>query len=676
MAVVVKASGASAVSSPDFQSLFESAPGLYLVLKPDFTIVAASDAYLRATMTRREQILGRGIFEVFPDNPGDPDATGVRNLRASLERVRDTGAPDTMAVQKYDIRRPEAAGGGFEERYWSPLNSPVFANAARELAYIIHRVEDVTDFIRLKQQGAEQVRRQTEERFRALLDSAPDAMVVVDGQGSIALVNARTESLFGYSRQELLGKPVEMLMPERFRAVHSVHRSGYFRAPLLRPMGANLELFARRRDGVEIPVEISLSPVNTATGVQVASAIRDTSERKRVLEELRAARNEAEKANRAKSTFLATASHDLRQPLQTLALLSGALRRMAKDADLSATVAQQEVAIGVMARLLNTLLDISKLESGAIKPVLTNWQVVALFDQMRSEFIGLARDKGLQLEVESSALWVHSDLLLIGQILRNLVSNAIKYTKRGRVLLRCQAESGLVRIEVTDTGIGMAPEELEHIYEEFYQIGVSANASREGYGLGLSIVSRIVKLLDLKLAVRSEVGKGSTFSLTLPLGKPASGPIGRDHVRPGTDRGAKSARHILVVEDEPAVLNATRLLLKSDGYRVATAMSVGEAVERMRELPDLELLLTDYHLAGAETGRQVIAAAREIRGPRFKAVMITGDTSAAARASEGDGALYFLNKPVDPGQLLALLETLTDAESRSVVDASSVKSEQ
>src|SRR6188768_1898343 len=133
----------------DFQLLFEAAPGSFLVLKPDFTIVAASDAYLRATMTDRSAILGRGLFDVFPDNPEDPSATGARNLRASLERVLETRVADTMAVQKYDIPKPTTEGGGFEERYWSPLNTPVL-DANGVVKYIIHRVEDVTDFVRLK----------------------------------------------------------------------------------------------------------------------------------------------------------------------------------------------------------------------------------------------------------------------------------------------------------------------------------------------------------------------------------------------------------------------------------------------------------------------------------------------------------------------------------------------
>lgn len=156
----------SPLPTPDFRALFESAPGLYIVLAPDFTVVAVSDAYLRATMTKREEILGRGMFEVFPDNPDDPTATGVSNLRTSLERVQKNRVSDVMAVQKYDIRRPDSVGGGFEQRYWSPVNSPVIG-VDNEITYIIHRVEDVTEFIRLKQQGHEQHRVTQDLRTRA-----------------------------------------------------------------------------------------------------------------------------------------------------------------------------------------------------------------------------------------------------------------------------------------------------------------------------------------------------------------------------------------------------------------------------------------------------------------------------------------------------------------------------
>ena len=196
------------VSPPDFRALFEGAPGLYLVLEPDFTIVAVSDAYLRATMTRREEILGRGLFDVFPDNPNDPDATGVTNLRASLNRVLANRAPDKMAVQKYDVRRPPEEGREFEERYWSPLNSPVL-NDRGDLTHIIHQVEDVTEVVQLRQQGIERERveqtlRKSEEWFSTMLRSIADAVIATDDADCILFKNPVAER----SRAGALTRPV------------------------------------------------------------------------------------------------------------------------------------------------------------------------------------------------------------------------------------------------------------------------------------------------------------------------------------------------------------------------------------------------------------------------------------------------------------------------------------
>ena len=375
------------------------------------------------------------------------------------------------------------------------------------------------------------------ELVRSALDSAPDATVLVDSQGRIVFTNQQLLVLFGYTREEVRGQSVELLIPERFRAQHIGHRSGFAAETRTRPMGAGLELYARRKDGSEFPVEISLSPIQDAGATLVAAAIRDVTDRKRVQQELIAARAAAERArqvadqarevadraNQAKSRFLATASHDLRQPLQSLSLLNGTLRRLVEHPDAQEALAQQDKAIDAMSRLLNALLDISKLESGAIKPDRADFSLAGLFEELRQEFSAMALDKGLRLAISAPASSVHSDRSLVGQILRNLLSNAVKYTRTGSVSLRSLPTTNGVRIEVIDTGIGIPAHQLQFIYDEFYQVGVPTNSSRDGYGLGLSIVQRLIALLELKLEMRSEVGVGSEFALVVPLGRAALG---------------------------------------------------------------------------------------------------------------------------------------------------------
>ncbi len=343
---------------------------------------------------------------------------------------------------------------------------------------------------------------------RSVLESAPDAMIVIDGTGTVLFANRQVSALFGYEKTEVVGHPVEKLLPERFRGRHVAHRNQYASTVRVRPMGIGLDLFALRKDGSEFPVEISLSPIEQGNDIIVAAAIRDVTDRMRVEREIREARATADRANLGKSRFLATASHDLRQPLQALALLNGALRRFGHDPDVQEALDQQEQAIAAMSRLLNTLLDVSKLESGAVKPDITDFKVSLLLEELRREFAGLAANKGLQLLVEPTNTRARSDPALIGQALKNLVSNAIKYTSSGWVRLRANDRGAFVRVEVADSGLGISAEHLPLIFDEFYQVGVAANTSREGYGLGLSIVQRVAQLLDLRIEVQSQPGDG------------------------------------------------------------------------------------------------------------------------------------------------------------------------
>ncbi len=499
------------------------------------------------------------------------------------------------------------------------------------------------------------------ELVGSVLESAPDAMLIVDASGSILFANRQASKLFGYGGEEILGRSVESLLPQSFRELHVAHRQRYMKDGQVRPMGIGLDLHALRKDGAEIPVEISLSPIRDGGRTLVAAAIRDITDRKLIEKEIIAAREDAVRANQAKSRFLATASHDLRQPLQTLSLLNGALQRMAQDAHAREILSQQEHAIGAMSRLLNALLDISKLESGALRPEISDVTVAELFEGMRREFDDIARSKGLQLTIEPCRDQVRTDPSLVSQMLRNLVSNAIRYTPRGGVTLRCLHEQARVRIEVLDSGIGIRGDQLPHIFDEFYQAGVAANAAREGYGLGLSIVKRIVNLLDLRLDVQSEYGKGSKFSFELP----ASG--GMTDVRaapsmPATGVGRNASKpHILIVEDDEAVRRATLVLLRVSGYRVSAVGSLQEAVRLAEAHGDISLLVTDYHLEDGEDGMQVITSLRAILGPGLKTLLLTGDTSSTMRHLEHDGRLHVMSKPMNSRRFLELIDSLLAA---------------
>ncbi len=501
-----------------------------------------------------------------------------------------------------------------------------------------------------------------------VLECAPDAMLIADAAGTILFASRQACALLGYEAGEICGCSIEQLMPERFRAQHAGYRDHFSTQQRTRPMGTGLILLACRRDGAEIPVEISLSPIRYGEQVLTVAAMRNVTDRQREQAELIAAREAAEaarrsaneareaanRANQAKSRFLTTASHDLRQPLQSLALLNGTLRQLVREGDALNAVSRQDEAIDAMSRLLSALLDISRLESGAIKPSPKDFPVAELFLAVHSEFSGLTAAQGLTLEITPSAHIVHSDPVLVAQILNHLVTNAVQYTPHGHVRLSAETLSGQVRIQIEDSGIGIASEELPRIYDEFYQIETGYRIARRGSGLGLSIVRRLVRLLDLELEASSTVGRGSVFSLTLP---------GRES-RPTPDRTPApsapiEAPRVMVLEDDPAVRSATRLLLKVHGYDVRTAATIGEALEAAREQA-IELLITDYHLCGGETGIQAITALRELLGPQLKAILVTGDL-AAASGLERDSRLRLLAKPIHAEQLIGTVQALCGA---------------
>lgn len=496
-----------------------------------------------------------------------------------------------------------------------------------------------------------------------LLRSSPDALVVIDDQGSIRFANDTVTDLFGYTPEQLLGQSIDILVPERFRSRHGRHVSGFAYEPRNREMGASIaDLYARRADGTEFAAGIRLAPFRIAGKMFVAAAIRDTTERQRINEALVAAREDAERANRAKSRFLATASHDLRQPLQTIKLLNAAMMRLAQDSEIASLLKHQQQAIESTTRLLNALLDISRLESGAIEPQRTPVFLPEMLENLHSEFGAVAHARSLQLTIRPLPVTVTTDRVLFYQLLQNLVGNALKYTDHGTVTVECCVDAEALSIHVRDTGVGIPPDKLERIFDEYYQVDTHGT-KRLGVGLGLAIVKEVARLLNFRVKINSTLGRSTEVIVTIPSEVVAQGAheAAPQHSDPVADTSAPAIR-VLLVEDNDGVRMATELFLKLEGFEVRSAGSYSEALHLAKSLREGDIIVADYHLDSAHTGLEVLANVRAERGVDVPGVILSGDLPSLVRTiSAPIPASRFLSKPVDTDALLQAIKELSAA---------------
>jgi PAS domain S-box-containing protein len=624
-------------------------------------------------------------------------------------------------------------------------------------------------------EAAEQAERQAraateraETRYRAVVETAVDAMVVIDEAGVMQSFNAAAERIFGYAAQDMVGRNVSELMPEPDRSRHKEYIGHYLRTGVPRIIGSGREVEGRRRDGTQFPLELAIAEwwdgeqrfftgimrditqrrmieqtlqqtnrllgtliegitdavfvkgadgrflvVNDATCrlfgagrdqvlgardrdfyppklashieevdrqvietgeivvleeeildctggqirfclttkaplrdsdghvVGVVGIARDITERKRFEDRLRTAKSEAERANVAKSKFLASASHDLRQPVQSLVLFMGALQGHVEGTPAMRILRSMEQSMDGLRMLLDGLLDVSKLDAGLVTANPVAMPIAPIIQRLADEYTLRAAEQGLRFRTSGCGTVVQSDPVLLERILRNLVENALRYTERGGVLVGCRRRGGQMRIEVADTGIGIAPDRQQEVFEEFFQVGNPERDRDKGLGLGLAVVRRLARLLGHEVEVRSIPGRGSTFAVTVPLIEAGGVSPGRSEaVAPEDCSGV-----VLVVDDEELVRAGMQAMIETWGYRVLTGSCRNEAIGVLDDHPP-DILLADYRLRDGETGLDVIRAVHARLGRRIPAAIVTGDTAPERLAEAQAGGYRLLHKPV------------------------------
>ena len=514
--------------------------------------------------------------------------------------------------------------------------------------------------LRAARLAAEEALRASEARYRGLVESQSDMVLRLTPEGTLAFANDTTARLLGKTPEALLGSPwAPFVHPDSIPAAQNALTR------ILTPPHPRAEMEARilTVDGPRWFAWEGYAVFDGAGRLSEVQAVGRDIERRRAMEQaLNAAKENAERANHAKTRFLAAASHDLRQPVQSLLLFMNVLKeRLGHERTAATALDSMDRSLDALRLLLDSLLDISRLDAGMIVPQPVEMPLATLLDRFAAEYEPRAAALGLRFRIVRSGVAVRSDPTLLERILRNLIENALRYTRHGGVLVGCRRDGDQVRVAVVDTGIGIADERTDDIFEEFYQLGNPERDRSKGLGLGLAVVRRLGRLLNHRIEVRSRPGHGSVFSVELPVAQHPARTV------PGDDRlpGAEPLGLVLVIDDEALIRLGLTTMLESWGHTVVAAGSADEAVRRMEEHrrpPDA--ILADYRLRDGETGIQAIHRIETRFGVRPPAAVITGDTAPERLVEARASGLRMLHKPVVAVELRKTLTAMLTVPKR------------
>ena len=660
-----------------YRGLVESGQDLIVRIDTDFRFTFANDAACRTFGRRREDLLGTQMFPiVFPDD--------LPNTIAALQKLADPPhrcliierditsqgirwiSWEACAIHDEDGHVLEYQGVGRDVTEFHRLEQELF-RAKNELEQRVRdRTAELEEALTERARIADELERHN-RRIRAIEHTIAVGIFESDTAGRVVYSNAGLVDVTGFSEERLAGYGWRnILAPEGAdkvflswqRAVQE-HQPYFEEVHIRTPEGKHKWVLVQAAPMVG-PDGVFRGHVGTVTDITHQKAVQDALRGGEM--QLRQAKEEAERANLAKSKFLAAASHDLRQPLQAANLFMAVLQNRVNEEERRFVLDKLQQSLSALESLLNALLDVSKLEAGVHQPNPSVFPVGELFIQLASEFAPRAAERRLRFRVVPASVYLRTDRTFLERILRNLLSNALAYTEQGGILLGARRRGRHLRIEVWDTGIGIPADKLEEIFEDFSQLGNEHRDRDRGLGLGLAIVKRIAKLLDSRVTVRSRPGKGSVFACDIPLAHPApeAAPTAAEPGQPPTEG---PGRLIAVIDDEVSVREGLALLLSDWGHAPVVGSTTAEVMDQLAELglaPDL--IIADYQLAGGRTGAEAIEEIRRQCGRNLPAIVLTGDTAPEHLGAARRKGYILLHKPIGQEHLRLVLGSLLEGK--------------